>query len=233
MKEYLKKYMWLLEMIGAAILFALGIVLNFVPSVLLTIVGFIFIFLGLLRIVPLIKTTDDKLMRWLYGVQIGINILAGGTLVYFGIADVDIADTLLDSLFGYIVGGVLYLQAFTFFMGATMRGEQTKWTMFFAHIILITLGTIIIARGGFKYATMGIIIMIICILASLVTAYKGYKDYSNYRNEEYAKGKTKKIKVKKEKTKEAPTAEEINDKIEIHIPESDKPKGKRQDQESL
>ncbi|MFA6662146.1 MAG: hypothetical protein WCS56_03835, partial [Bacilli bacterium] len=120
-----------------------------VQALLLTIVGFIFIFLGLLRIIPLIKTTDDKLMRWLYAIQIAINVIAGGVLVYFGIADVDIADTLLDSIFGYIVGGVLYLQAFTFFMGATMRGEQTTWTMFFSHTILITLGTVIIAKGGF------------------------------------------------------------------------------------
>ena len=63
MKKKLAKYAWLFEMIGCALLIGLGIIMKFIPSVLLVLVGLIFFVLGLFRIVPLLKTTDDKLLK--------------------------------------------------------------------------------------------------------------------------------------------------------------------------
>lgn len=204
MKTIFRKYLWLWEFIGVALILGVGLVAKFVPSVLFYIVGATFIILGIFRVIPLIKTTDDKLLKWIYFGEILIDVTAGVLLIILAINDnVDEGSNLL----GYLVGGVLYLRALIYFFGTSLRKESTDWVAFIAHIALITVGTMIIAGGGFSLQQLGLVILVISILAAIAIGYDGYRNYNNYRHQYRAKEISKR--VKKDKGVEAPTTDEI------------------------
>ena len=210
MKKKLTKYAWLFEMIACALLIGLGIIMKFVPSVLLVLVGLVFFVLGLFRIIPLLKTTDDKLLKILYAVELFIDMGAGVALFILGINNK--ADSIDDmkQVFGYIIAGILYLRGLVYLFAISFRKETAKIWMFFVHIALLTLATVIIARGGFTLATLGWVLLVLSILSAIFVGVDSIKKYSNFRNEEYALKKTKEIKEKEETKYEAPSADEIN-----------------------
>ena len=209
MKKKLAKYAWLFEMIGCALLIGLGIVMKFVPSVLLVLVGLVFFVLGLFRIVPLLKTTDDKLLKALYAVELFIDMGAGIALFILGIKnDTDAIDD-LRKIFGFIIAGILYLRGLVYLFAVSFKKEDAKIWLFFIHIGLITLATVIIARGGFTLATLGWVLLALAILSAIFVGVDSIKKYTKYRNEEYALKKTKDINVKEEKVNDAPTADEV------------------------
>lgn len=106
MKAMIKKYLWLWEFIGVALILGVGLVIYFMNDILFVIVGLIFTVMGVLRIIPLLKTTNDTLLRWLYAIEIFINIGAGIALIVLGINQENSVN--LQVLFGYIIGGILY-----------------------------------------------------------------------------------------------------------------------------
>lgn len=204
MKKMFKKYLWLFEFIGAALILALGVLVKINDEVLYLIVGLVFIILGLFRVIPLIKTTDDKLLRWIYLAEVVINVAVGATLMvlYFK------QSTDQGKLFGYLIGGVLYLRALIYFFATTLRKETTDVTKFITHIILITLGSMIIVKGGFEQAKLALVILILSILTTVVLSFNGYSNYNNYRHEYRAVEKSKEISLTDEKTIELPAHEE-------------------------
>ncbi|HPT89117.1 MAG TPA: hypothetical protein PLY84_01910, partial [Bacilli bacterium] len=66
MMKLLKKYVWLFEWIAAALILALGIYVAVEPSVLYLVAGIAITILGLFRLVPLLKTTEDKVLKFIY-----------------------------------------------------------------------------------------------------------------------------------------------------------------------
>ena len=210
MKKKLTKYAWLFEMIACALLIGLGIIMKFVPSVLLVLVGLVFFVLGLFRIVPLLKTTDDKLLKILYAVELFIDMGAGVALFILGIKNK--ADSIDDmkQVFGYIIAGILYLRGLVYLFAISFRKETAKIWLFFVHVALLTLATVIIARGGFTLATLGWVLLVLSVLSAIFVGVDSIKKYSNFRNEEYALKKTKEIKEKEEIKYDAPSADEIN-----------------------
>ena len=107
MKKFFSKYMWLFEMIAAALLLGLGLIMKFIPSALLILVGLIFFVLGALRIIPLVKTTDDKLLKILYIIELAIEMIAGVVLFIFGAKGMDDSVEKTKMLFGYIIAGII------------------------------------------------------------------------------------------------------------------------------
>lgn len=209
MKKKLAKYAWLFEMIGCALLIGLGIIMKFVPSVLLVLVGLVFFVLGLFRIVPLLKTTDDKLLKALYAVELFIDMGAGIALFILGIKkDTEAIDD-LRKIFGFIIAGILYLRGLVYLFAVSFKKENAKIWLFFIHIGLITLATVIIARGGFTLATLGWVLLVLAVLSAIFVGADSIKKYSKYRNEEYALKKTKDMNIKEEKKNDAPTADEV------------------------
>lgn len=213
-----KKYLWLWEFIGVALILGVGIVSKFVPGVLLAMVGCSFIILGLLRIIPLVRTTKDKLLKWIYAIEIVVMVIIGIILIYLVTQDKK-----LDNVFGYLIGGVLWARGFIYFFATTVRKEDSDKTKFFAHMIFITLGAMIVARGGFKEETLGWVVFVISLLTAFFIGYSGYNNYRNYRNETAAREITKRI--KKEKATN-PTSEEIitptNNKTIVDVPKDEK-----------
>ena len=214
MKKKLAKYAWLFEMIGCALLIGLGIIMKFIPSVLLVLVGLIFFVLGLFRIVPLLKTTDDKLLKILYAAELFIDMGAGIALFIIGIKNKSDSIDDLKKVFGYIIAGILYLRGLVYLFAISFRKETAKIWLFFVHIGLITLATVIIARGGFTLTTLGWVLLALSILSAIFVGVDSIKKYSNFRNEEYARKKTQDIKTKEEKKEDAPTADEIQIRID-------------------
>ena len=226
MKQTFKKYLWLFEFIGAAIILGVGIVCKFVPAALYFIVGICFVFLGLFRIIPLVKTTEDKLAKWFYAIELIIEAVAGGVLIFLAIYKSEDIDE-SKAIFGYIIGGILYLHGFVYFLGTSLRKDSTTFIPFLANIILFTVGTWIIARGGFTLKTLGWVILALAILSSGVIVYSGIKNYSSYRHEIAAKRITSNIKAE-ENVKDAPTSDQIkiedNEETSLNIDgEEDRP----------
>ena len=205
-----KKYNWLFEIISAALLLAMGMVIIFVDEVILYITGVVFVFMGLFRVIPLIKTTNDKLMKWLLFLEILIGIAAGCYLFYMGLEKQTVG-----KVFGYIVGAVFYLRGFTHFVATSLRGEPNTTINFFTNIILLSLGVFLIFNGDINQQIMSYIIGAVLFICTLFLGIKGSKDYSNYRGNLVSKHQTKKIKknveVKEEKK------DPVNDELNIDI----------------
>lgn len=204
MKKTFKKYAWLFEFIGAALILALGVLVKINDEVLYLIVGLVFVILGLFRVIPLLKTTDDKLLRWIYLAEVIVNVVVGVILMvlYFK------KTTDQGKLLGYLIGGVVYLRALIFFFATTLRKESSDVTKFVTHIALITLGSIIIAQGGFDQAKLALVILIMASLATVVIAFNGYSNYNKYRHEYRTVEKSKEITPTKEDTLDLPATEE-------------------------
>lgn len=213
MKKTFNKYVWLWEFIGAALLTALGIIVGFLNNVLLIIVGLIFIFLGVFRFVPLLKTTDDKVLKWMLALELIIDVVAGVVLLIIGLKNKDVEN--LKLVFGYIICAILYLRGFVYLFSVSIRKESAKLPMFIFHVFLLTLASILIGRGGFSLKELSWVILALCILCSIVICFDGVKKYRNYRNDEYAQKISKEIKIEEAKTLEAPSADEIIEQTNI------------------
>lgn len=207
MKSVFKKYLWLWEFIGAALILGAGFVAAFISSVVLMIIGCAFIIIGILRVIPLVRTTIDKILKWVYTIEIIINVFAGAALIYLAITGQNPIN-----IFGYLIGGILYLRGVIFFYANTLRKESSDRVSFVAHLIFISLGAYIIGTGGFTVTQLGFVLLVLAILSACFIAFSGYGHYRNYRNEFVAKEITKKL--EKEEVKEAPTAEEIIPPVE-------------------
>ena len=208
----LKQYIWVFEWFAAAILIASAITTFVKAELIYYMFGSIFIIFGLFRVIPLIKTTESKLMKWLTFFEMLIDLVAGGLL--FVLSNQQKFDS---PIFGYIVGAILYLRGFMHFLATSVKSEPTTIIGFLTNIILITLGTIIVFNGGFSLATFKWVFAVILIICVIVLILRGSFDYRNYRGNLVGTSKTKKIKAEiSDEVNTNPTSDEI--KINI-IPE--------------
>lgn len=198
----IKRYIWVVEWLAVILLLALAIFSVIKEEIYLYIFGLLFIIFGLFRIIPLVKTTDSKFMKISLAIETSLDVLAGVFILLSSIYNWNfIKDT---SLLGIIIGCVIYLRGFVYFLGTTLKNEPSDIIGFLMHIIFLTISTYIIAKGGFdnKYLSwlLFIVILIICIIFSI----KGYKDFKNYRGLLVGENQIKKINIKnkdKEKNK--------------------------------
>lgn len=221
MKNFFKKYLFVFEFLGVAIILAVGIFAVAKPSIFLYIVGLALIIFGAFRVIPLVKTTKDKWMKLIYTVEIVINIVAGVLLVLEGGKD-----PYNENLMRYLVGGVLYLRGFLYFFATVIRGESTDHVKFFTHIAVITLGPIIIINNIFNEKVLSWIVLVMAILSAIFISISGIKNYKNYRYEQLAKDETRKS-IKKQKEKEVeedvvPMEDPLPTKDPVIIPEEEK-----------
>jgi signal transduction histidine kinase len=196
MKSFFKKYLFVFEFIAVAILLAVGIYLVVDPQVFLYIVGLALIIFGLYRVIPLVKTTKDNMMKLILTGEVIINVIAGVLLVLEGAKDDYNKD-----LLRWVVGAVFYLRGFLYFFGTVIRKESTDYTRFFVHIGIFTLGTGILFNNFLDETVMAWIVLVLCILASIFISISGIGHYKNYRYEQLAKDETKKA-LEKQKEKE-------------------------------
>ena len=217
MKKFFGKYLWLIEFISVALIVSLGVVVLFVlkgnEKILYIPFGVLFTVLGLIRFVPLLKTTDDKALKWMNAIELTIDLLAGIFLIVFAFIKNEEFD--LGNALGFIVSALLILRAVVYFYSTSIRKQNTTTFMFVFHLLLIVSGSIFIGMGGFNTEDVKYVVFALCILCALYLTVDAYKKYSNYRSLEYAKNKSKEINIEEETKVEAPSADEIIEQNEI------------------
>jgi signal transduction histidine kinase len=192
MKNFFKKYLWLFEFFGVAIILAVGIFAFVKEEVFLYIAGFALIVFGLFRIYPLVKTTKDQVLKIIFTIEIAFNIIAGIFLVLEGGKE-----NYNQNLMRYLVGSVLYIRGAIYFFATVIRKEATDYAQFITHLIFITLGLIIMATKFFTIDNLAWVVLIIAIISALFIGASGYRNYKNFRYEGLAREETKKIKKPK------------------------------------
>lgn len=211
----LKQYIWVWEWFASAILIAFAITTLVKEELIYYMFGSVFIIFGLFRVVPLIKTTESKLMKWLSFVEMIVDVVVGSLLFVFS------NNQQFDSpLFGYLVGAVLYLRGFMHFLATSLKSEPTTFIGFLTNVVLLTVGTIIVFNGGFSLNTFKYVFAVILVICVILLIWRGTVDYRNYRGNLVGTSKTKKMKKQiEEDVNTNPTSDEI--KINI-IPEENK-----------
>ena len=63
MTNFFKKYLWIFEWIGAALLITLGVVVAVEDQIVHVVTGIVLTLFGLFRVIPLVKTTKTKSMK--------------------------------------------------------------------------------------------------------------------------------------------------------------------------
>lgn len=207
MKNLSKKYSWVFEGIALILVVALGIYLLVDTSAVLFIVGLLFVLFGLVRIIPLVKTTKDKLMKWIFLFEILVDIAIGIIVFCQGLKG-----NSLGKLTGFLIGFVLYLRGFLFFFGAVIRKEYSELMQFIIAILMISLGAFIFGMGTITENTIRWVIILIAIGVIMFLGYNTFKGYKNYRNEYVVRRETKNV-TTSEIVKEAPKSDKIKDVI--------------------
>lgn len=209
----IKQYVWVFEWFAAAILLAFAITSVIKNEFLIYAFAAIFMVFAVFRVVPLVKTTSSKLIKWLTVAEMLIDVLVSLALFFFS---EKIMET--GNLFGYLVGGVIYLRGVMHFLATSIKCEPSTFIMFATNIALVSIGAIIIARGGFDANVLAWFFFTVMIICVAVLIWRGTIDYRNYRGNLVGESQTKKMKkVEEEKQDETnPTSDEI--KINI-IPE--------------
>lgn len=175
-------YAWFIKAVGAALLLALALTLYFVDVAVLieAFVGVIILVYALIRLIPFVRTQRNDLIKTINIIEITLNILVGATFLIVAIT----SEEGLGSLFGYLLGGVLFLRGMVHFYGLSNGAEKGDHVTYFFHIAAIAIGTLILYRG-FNSEDLVILLM---VLALIGTAYLGYDSFNGYNL--YRKGKT-------------------------------------------
>lgn len=220
MSKTIKKYIWLFEWIAASIILAVGFVIGFVDGVVLIATGISLVLIALLRSIPLIKTLKDKLMKWINFGEILINIIVGIVMIVLAINSwKEDSEIVLGNVYGYLLGGVLFLRGVVYFIGTSFRDEHTDITKFIANLLFLSVGVWFISRPTDE-KTLGYFVLGIACLCALFIIFDGIKNYNNYRHEYCAESVTKQISKKVENTLELPN-NDTTKKDEVEEPISE------------
>jgi len=185
----IKDYVWLFEWVvgaiafGIAVAFMIGIIneSETVKQIILIIVGILFLFAGLFRLVPLMRTTKDKFLMVIYVIEVLIFIGCGALLLGFGTGEVK--DTLMDGyFFGILIGIAIYFRGLVHFFSTSLRKEKDNWKTFLAHIIFLTVGSIILSHKGFDTKLVGWLLFAILLLCGIVVTIDGINRFKKYRH---------------------------------------------------
>ena len=201
----LKQYVWVFEWFAAAILVAFAITAVIKNEFLIYAFASIFLVFAIFRVVPLVKTTSSKLIKWLSVGEMLVDVAVAMCLFIFS---EEIQEK--GNLFGYLVGGVLFLRGFMHFFATSLKGEPTTYLGFLVNIGLVSVGSAVIARGGFNITALAWFFFGVMVICVAVLIWRGVIDYRNYRGNLVGEHATKKIKKVEEKEAETnPTSDEI------------------------
>ena len=180
MKKY--GYGWVLKWLIAAILLGIGIYMFFAKEVVYLITGVAIVIFSLFRVVPLMKTLDKEVLRTMNLIEIIFDFLVGGLLIYVAASGRIENSAIWESVYRYALAFFFYARALVFFVSTSFFEEKTEVPKFVAHIVSITIGSIIFVWDGFSYQTVAMLILVISFIGSIYLGYDGFKGYKNYRN---------------------------------------------------
>lgn len=205
MKNFFKKYLWLFEFIGAAMILTLAIIVLVETKIISIVIGLVFLIFSIARIIPLVKTTDDKLLKVFYVIEFIISVLFGiATLVSAFTSSTNSLTKFVSNNIGLLLGIVLYLRGFVHFFSNAVRHQDYPISHFIINIIFITLGVFLISIGKIGEKEIAWFVFSIALVTFMFILVNGYKNYSNYRNNQYSINLLKKKSVDMAKQIEEP-----------------------------
>lgn len=214
MKKLFKNYGWLLKIISAIFVIVLAIVFitNSESSklIIFTVAGII-ILLGIIRIIPLLKTLNHPVLRVVNAFEIFVDLGVGVALIILSRK----SDFAASPWFGYLSGAVLYLRAVIHLFSIVTYQIKSEKIMFWFSIITMTAG-VYIASQGFSAKDIVWFLFALALLCALYLSGDGYFHYRRYRLEMGKVSlKTKKAKEPKKEIivdKELPITDNQNEK---------------------
>ena len=222
-------YGWLLKWIIAAILVGVGITMVLASSIVFFITGLFLIIFSVFRVVPLLKTLNKEALRLINLVEIVVDLIIGGLLLYVGIrAMVDnwTPTPVWSYVYGFAIALVLLGRGIIFFYSTTFLSEKSEQIKFWSHVLVTILGSaigVLTIQNRFDNQVVAVFILILCFLGAGFLTYDGFNGYHKYRLSQKTLNTTKKPKAKKEHT----TIKEVPDK-----PANPQPEKKQPDQPS-
>lgn len=207
-----KKLKWLyLWITGAALaVFAVTMFLSreFGNSIVFYVSGALLITFVIIRFIPLIKTTRDRWAIAINAIEMFIDLVVGVLMIVLTANNED--TTAINKFFPFLLGGILYARGLIYLSEIVFFNTKVEKTKFFINILLITAGSVVIARyNDFSVDSMRFLLAFAFSLCSVITIVDGFINYNNYR----------KNYVKVEKKKEV--VKETGNNIEVPAVDSD------------
>lgn len=208
---------------GAAALIALGLWIlldkNLGTSLALGITGLVVVIMGIIRIIPLIRTQKSGTAKALILVEIVIDIAIGAFLFYAATAyQKDNSSSLgefTNKYYRFFLGAILYLKGVFYFINTSLLKERTNKFEFWFHIVVMTIGAMIFALN-FDAKKIGIIIAVISLIFALILIVMGGSSYYNYRKS-VVKPKEEKKEEPKEEQDEQPILDQEEEHSEVNV----------------
>ncbi len=175
----IKHYGWVLQLIGAALLIALALFLQFGDGegIIVPFLGAVIIISAIIRLVPFVKTQKSDLIKTINIIEITIDVAIGLTLILVVLA----FKQDLGNLFGYLIGIYLMLRGTVHFFGVSTKAENSDLPIFFFHIAALIVGSFIFFKGNFTAGVLIYIILFFSVVAAGYLSWGGYKGYKVYR----------------------------------------------------
>ena len=175
----MKKYNWLLKILGCATLLVFAALVYFVfeEKIVYLLTGIAVIIFALIRLVPLIKSLKTDNAKILNSVEIVGNIVIGALLLIFTFTE----STAMKSIYKYLLASVLYFRGLVYFITTSVFKEETDTSQFWFHIIFLTLGAVIAVIPQITAELLSVLLVVLSLLVALYLGISGGMGYANYR----------------------------------------------------
>lgn len=225
-KNPIRSYKFWFKVFGAVLLIILGFFLLLRQSdaqiIVLMFTGGVFSIYALMRVIPLIRTMEKGLSKVFCLIEILFDLIVGVLLIFLSIKQFGSEQSGIVKFFvehyNMLIGIVLWLRGFVYFITTILFGEKTDKPQFYVHIAAISFGAFLLGvKIDAKY--IAIAIAIIAFVCAVAIGGEGFYDYGKYRKQ--VKSIREKQEPQKEKGKEAPAKkkEEKIDEPKREIPQ--------------
>lgn len=207
-------YGWALKWVLAAILVAVGIFMALSSDIVFIITGIVVVLFSVFRVYPLLKTLNKEVLRTVNLIEILVDLVLGGIMIYAGFkanANGGTLDPTWNSLYRWFLGFFFYVRGLVFFVSTTFFEEKTEIPKFIFHIIALSLGVVFAVWKEFEPQTLGWIFLFVSIGGAVYLGFDGYGGYRKYRD--YSKS----INTPKEKQKDSKVEKELPKPIENEV----------------
>lgn len=196
-------YGWVLKFVLAAILLGVGLFSFFNDQIVYMVTGVSIVIFSLFRVIPLMKSLNKEVLRTMNLIEIIFDTLIGGLLIYIALTRDLANEEIWKYVYRYSLAFIFYARGLVFFNSVVFFGEKTEIPKFWAHILALTLGTVIAVLPGFDQNSVALFFLIISIIGSAYLGYDGYGGYKKYRehSKELNEGKAKEKDIQKEEEK--------------------------------
>jgi len=179
----IRKYGFVLKILGAALLVGLAIVLELkrdqAEDIVIAIIGAIIILYAVIRLVPFVKTQGSDLVKTINIMEITIDVLLGAAMIIIQFT----VESGLGNALGYMLGAYLILRGSVHFFGVSEGKERSDLVLYFFHIACLVVGGVVLVSGDIDAVLIIHIILGFSVVVGGFLIYDGGKGYKVYRYE--------------------------------------------------